>query len=674
MTDDRHTRIPYEPALDGLRGLAVAAVVLYHAELVYRGRAWVSAGFLGVDAFFVISGFLITALLVVEHGQERRVDLARFWTRRARRLLPALFAVVGFVSVYAALLADATQLAAIRADGLASLLYVTNWRFIAQGTDYFTQFEVPSPFQHLWSLAIEEQWYLVWPFVVLVALRGRRGSVRRLLWVAALGTVASAAWMAILFERTGDVGRVYFGTDTRAQSLLLGAVLAAALIRGVTVSERMARLWVPLAGSLALAGLLGAWMLGDESQTWYYRGGFLVHGVAVCLVIVAAVQPDANPVRRLLALRPLRALGVISYGVYLWHRPLFLLLNRDRHLLENWSVEAITALRLVATLLVATASYLLLERPIRTGLLGRRLGPWSGLTIPAAASVLALALVVTTTRPAGPTLRVPAVEASPTAPSEGRLPDQDDLAEGIDPSTRPLPNGAATTDDTKVLVVGDSVAYSMAEGFTPDIQTQNRLLVWNQTVLFCELASGPRLENGLVVEPSDTCDDWDETWRANVQEFSPEVAVLQVGAWEIFNRKVDGDWLVFGTAEFDRYFLGLLGDAIDALASEGATVVVLTSPHFERADTISAREWTQNETWRTDHLNELLDQAVAEHPGAVLLPFGRWLCPDDDCVDELAGGVTVRTDGVHFSDAGAQAAASWLAPQLRAVALVEAQR
>ncbi len=674
MPEDRTARIPYEPALDGLRGLAVAAVVLYHADLVYRGRPWLGAGFLGVDTFFVISGFLITALLVVEYGQVDRIDLARFWTRRARRLLPALFAVVAFVSFYAALLADASQLAAIRSDGLASLLYVTNWRFIAEGADYFSQFEVPSPFQHLWSLAIEEQWYVLWPLAVMVILRGRRGSVRRLLVLAGAGTLASAAWMAYLFERTGDVSRVYFGTDTRAQSLLLGAALAAALINGVTVSERMARLWVPLAGALALASLAAVWALGTETQTWYYRGGFLLHGMAVCAVILAAVQPDANPVRRLLGWPPLRALGLISYGVYLWHWPLFLLLNRDRQALETWSVEAITVLRLATTVLVATGSYLLIERPIRAGLLGRRLGRWAGLTVPATASVLVLALVVTTARPDGPTLRVPSVEASPVEPSGGRLPNRDDLASGIDPATRPLPDGAATTENTKVLIVGDSVAYSMAEGFTQSIQAQNHLLVWNQTVLFCELASGPRLENGLVVEPSDTCDDWDDTWQANVREFSPEVAVLQVGAWEIFNRKVDGDWLVFGTAEFDRYFLGLLGDAIDSLASEGATVVVLTSPHFERADSISAREWTQNETWRTDHLNDLLERAVSERAGAVLLPFGRWLCPSEDCFDELAEGTAIRTDGVHFSDVGAQAAASWLAPQLRAVALVEAAR
>jgi len=661
---DRHARIPYEPALDGLRGIAVLGVVLYHADLVYRGRQWFGAGFLGVDAFFVLSGFLITALLIVEHQQGHGIALVDFWARRMRRLLPALFAMVGLAVVYAVVAADIAELDHIRAHGIASLLYVANWQFIREGTSYFTQFEIESPFQHLWSLAIEEQWYLFWPLVVLGLLRWRR-SARLIMWVSLAGAVASAAWMMFLFEPGTDPSRVYFGTDTRAQSLLIGAALSSALIAGVTVSDRVVRRVLPALATMAAAALAMIWLLGSFTDEWYYRGGFLLLACAVGLVIVAAVQPESNIVRSALSVRPLVGLGVISYGVYLWHWPIFLVLN-GRGPLESWSFEAITALRLATTLAVSLASYFLLERPIRRGALGRiRFTP---ALVPVTAVVLFGLLIVSTSRPAGPTLPVAEAERA----TDGSIPTTDDLRDGIDPGTRPPPDDAATTTATKVLVVGDSVAYSMATGFTAEIQRDSQLLVWNQTVLFCELTSGPRLENGVVVQPSDTCDDWDETWRDDVADFQPDVAVLEVGAWELFNRKIDGRWLVFGTGEYDRYFLGLLDDAIDALSSEGATVVLLSTPHFERADTMSAREWTQNETWRTEHLNELFEQAAADNPDAVLLPFGSWLCPEEHgCLQDLAGGEPTREDGVHFTDEGALTAARWLAPQLRAVALAQ---
>jgi peptidoglycan/LPS O-acetylase OafA/YrhL len=673
---DRHARIPYEPALDGLRGLAVLAVLLYHAGLVYSDRQWFGGGFLGVDAFFVLSGFLITALLLVEHQNNGRIALGDFWRRRARRLLPALFSVIFAVVGYAVLFADDAELERIRSHGIASLFYVANWQFIREGTSYFTQFTVESPFQHVWSLAIEEQWYLIWPLVVLGLLKWRR-SPRVVMWASLGGLLLSAGWMAYLYEPGGDPSRVYFGTDTRAQSLLVGSALAAALISGVTVSERIARYVVPALGAVAGVLVASVWVLGSWTDGWYYRGGFLLLAIGVALVIVAAVQPEGNVVRSALSFRPIVALGVISYGVYLWHWPIFLFLSRRRGWLESWSFEAITLLRLAVTLVVAIASYRFIEHPIRTGALDRRTKWFTGALLPVSAAMLLVMLVVGTSHPSRPTL--PPAEATPTP---GSLPTQDDLEAGIDPSTRPIPGEEGPTSATRVLVVGDSVAYSMATGFTPEIQRDAGVLVWNQTVLFCELPSGPRLENGVVIEPSDTCDDWATTWRGDVEEFDPDVAVLQVGAWEVFNRKIDGEWLTFGTGPYDRYFLGLLDDAIDSLSSQGATVVLLSTPHFERADTLSAREWTQNETWRTEHINELFARAAAANPDAVVLPFGDWLCPtppggDDGeahCLQTMEGDVPVREDGLHFTDEGAQMAARWLAPQFRAIAMAQAAR
>src|SRR5690606_33172956 len=170
----------------------------------YDGRRWMGAGFLGVDAFFVLSGFLITALLLVEREHDGAISLRQFWSRRARRLLPALFAMVGAVALYAAFEADPTEYERIRSHGLASLFYVTNWRLIGEGVSYFTQFETPSPFQHLWSLAIEEQWYLVWPLVVGVVLAARRGSPRAVMWLSIAGALVSAGLMALFAEGADD--------------------------------------------------------------------------------------------------------------------------------------------------------------------------------------------------------------------------------------------------------------------------------------------------------------------------------------------------------------------------------------------------------------------------------------------------------------------------------------
>ncbi len=650
----RHGRIPYEPALDGIRGLAVTAVVLYHAEV-----RWAGGGFLGVDAFFVLSGFLITALLLVEFDGEGKIGLREFWTRRAKRLLPALFLVIAAVVAYAALIADRTELDQIRSDGLASLFYVANWKFVTDGASYFDLFRIESPFQHLWSLAIEEQWYVFWPLAVIAILKWRKGSPRAVMWVSIALALLSAAWMAYLFQPGDDPSRVYYGTGTRAQSLLVGAALAAALVSGVRVRSWVAGQLLPLVSGLIGVGLLYTWSTASDTAEWYYGGGFLLLALGVATVILAAVQPEGNAVRSALSLRPLVWLGIISYGVYLWHWPIFVVLSRQRTLLEGWSYVELTVLRLAATLVVASASYYLIERPIRRGVLGRRIR-FSPVLLPVSAVLLVVLIVVTTSRGATPEFAV--AEAAPGLPSGDRLED------GLDPGGRPPP-GDDVGDATKVLLVGDSVAYSMAGGFTPEIQQDEQLIVWNQTVLFCELIHGPRREHGEIHQASNTCTDWRASWARDIEEFQPDVVVLQVGAWEIFDRKIGDDWLAWGTPPYDDQFAEVLREVAGTLGSSGATVVVLTSPLFDREDTLSAREWTQNEEWRIEHLNDLLADLADENPAVALLDLGGWVCPDGDCLERLATGHPSRTDGVHFTDEGAEVAAAWLSPQLRSLGI-----
>ncbi|MEI2641934.1 MAG: acyltransferase [Candidatus Nanopelagicales bacterium] len=257
--------LAYSPALDGLRALAVIAVMLYHG-----GSSWLGGGFLGVDVFFVLSGFLITTLLLLEHERTERLDLVAFWGRRARRLLPALFLVLVAVLLYGAFLTGEAA-ATIRSDALATLFYVSNWWFIASGNSYFAQFQDPSPLTHTWSLAIEEQWYLLLPLVLVLLLPKLRS--RRPLAIA-LGALSllSAVEMAWLANPATDASRVYYGTDTRLQSLLVGATLAAVLTPGVLERLRVPAKWV---GPAALVAVVALMVLLDERTTWLYDGGFL---------------------------------------------------------------------------------------------------------------------------------------------------------------------------------------------------------------------------------------------------------------------------------------------------------------------------------------------------------------------------------------------------------------
>lgn len=354
--DEQPTRLPYLPALDGLRALAVAAVVAYHAGVSARG------GFLGVESFFVLSGYLITALLVAEWERHGRIDLPRFWRRRARRLLPALLlTLLGTLLLTLALVpAEAGRLPA---DLLAAIAYLMNWRLILSGQSYFDPLARPPLLQHLWSLAIEEQFYLLWPLAILLGLRLM--GVRGLLPVLLLGAGASALLMAHLYQPGADPSRVYYGTDTRAAALLLGSALALVWRPWMTPARptRHTGLALDLLGGLALVTLLIAYLRLFETHPWLYRGGFALVALATALVIAAVTHPRAWMLSALLSLPLLRWIGLRSYGIYLWHWPIFMV---SRPYLDvpfgGWLW---LALRVALVLLVADLSFRLVELPIR---------------------------------------------------------------------------------------------------------------------------------------------------------------------------------------------------------------------------------------------------------------------------------------------------------------------
>ena len=380
MPDDPR-RLPHHPGLDGLRGLAVAAVLAYHG-----GFAWAKGGYLGVSVFFTLSGFLITSLLLAEHQREGSISLRRFWGRRFRRLLPAAVVALAGVAVFALTVASADQRRTIDGDILAALAYVANWRFVLEDVAYGEFFADPSPVLHFWSLAIEEQFYVLFPPLVAAVLAVSR---RRLAPLAAIlvALVAASVAMSFVLEGAGP-DRIYFGTDTRAVEILVGALLAVAVAAWGRPSSRIAGLATSAGGIVALGALGFAAATVAQSSDWLYRGGF----AGIALVSATAVFASARESRlgSVLGNPALRWLGLRSYGLYLYHWPIFQWLDAGLTGLEPWPLFAV---RVAVTATIAEASYHLVEMPFREGriprLQARILAPVATAGVAAAAVALA---------------------------------------------------------------------------------------------------------------------------------------------------------------------------------------------------------------------------------------------------------------------------------------------
>jgi len=355
--------------------------------LAYHGGITVvPAGYLGVDLFFVLSGFLISSLLLKEVSSSGQISLLAFWGRRARRLLPALSLVVSFVALLAAFAYAAGSFHHLRADAAASLLYVANWQFISQGVNYFSAQSLPSPLTHTWSLAIEEQFYALWPIAVLVMMRWRRSRLA-LGIVAVVIALASALEMTLASFAHWSQTRLYYGTDSHAMGLTLGAALAALLAKESLESARTKRILAAL-GILGLAGWLSMVLSVSGDPAWMYRGGFLLVSLSATVLVASVWQLPNSALARALATKPFVALGKISYGVYLWHYPIFLWLNAGRTGFNGWGLFA---LRLVVTLLVSSFSYLAIERHVRSN---AYFASWRGAVLIAASMLLAYGAVL----------------------------------------------------------------------------------------------------------------------------------------------------------------------------------------------------------------------------------------------------------------------------------------
>lgn len=351
----------YMPGLDGLRALALIGVMCYH-----WGLDEAPGGFLGVSIFFVLSGYLITNILAMEWHHQGRIDLKQFWYRRFRRLLPAMLIMLLMTVVWMTLF-DTSRLASLRYDVAAAVTYISNWQFIFQDISYFESFGPPSPLGHMWSLAVEEQFYLLWPLLMLIGLKWFPKRGQMFVFICTLAAL-SALLMALLHEPGSDPSRVYFGTDTRAFGLLTGAALAIVWpsykLSGSV--QRVAQLGLDVTGIGALLLVLYMMWSTDRYASWLYNGGMLLFSIAAA-VLVAVLAHPASLLAKVLGAGPLRWIGIRSYGIYLWHYPVLILTS------PGGNPEGIgafyTLLQVAASVILASLSWKYIEQPIREGAL-----------------------------------------------------------------------------------------------------------------------------------------------------------------------------------------------------------------------------------------------------------------------------------------------------------------
>jgi peptidoglycan/LPS O-acetylase OafA/YrhL len=647
-------------ALDGLRGLAVAAVLLYHSEFGFaRG------GFLGVSLFFTLSGFLITSLLLTQLREQHRVRLGSFWARRARRLLPAATLALAGVLLYGATIATDDQLRYLRVDVLAALGYVANWRFYFSGQSYAQLFRAPSPVLHFWSLAIEEQFYLVFPLLVALVAWKARGRRRVLGVVLSAGVVASVLASRVLYAARGSA-RVYYGTDTRAAELLIGALLAVIVAGRVAPSRPIstrARTLATVAGVCALGTMVWWWATVEQGAPWLYRGGFALH--AFCAAIVIAVARVGGPLARALSWRPLAGLGVISYAVYLFHWPIFLWLTADR---TGLAPAPLLALRLLVTLTISILSFVFVEQPILRGT--RLRGAHPKVVIPVTASALVVTLAVITMNPPASSIVLAPLRTHPSALRINHV-RRVRRVRNVTPAKIPVPAVAppavrlhrqfSEARPLRIMVVGDSVGLSFGRGLELWAAETGDAVVRNDAIRSCSLGRHlrVRLPFGQEVPVPHSCADWDTVWPETIARFDPDVVVLLYTMWEIEYRQMpDGRWAIPGDPEFDRWQLSEYQTASDILSARGAQLLWLNTACEGKPIEPHDPFWIHNV--RT------LPRLAASRSAVHIVDMNRLLCPHGSPTLDFGGVHDARPDGSHFSDAGALAVARWLMPILLA--------
>ena len=608
-------RSAYWPSLDGVRGVAIAAVVAFH--LGFLGGGW-----LGVDVFFVLSGFLITSLLVEERARQGHISVSAFWARRAKRLVPALLVMLAALGLYAWAGGSAVVPAQLRSPALATIFYAANWQQIATASSYFSHFQAVSPLQHTWSLSIEEQYYLVWPLLLIGVTRiARRRFTPVLAGVAGVLLVASATWMGVAAHVFGT-DRAYLGTDTRAWELLLGALGVLALHHAAPMRRR--RAW-RVATPLALCGVGVGVALASGPPGWIWDGGLVAVALCAATVILGSVRDPDGPVAQVLSWSPLRWLGRISYSLYLWHWPVIVLLTPKTTGADGGTL---LVFRLASMLGAAVASYYVVERPLRRADWTRW---WRRAVVPVSvAGVVGLVLVAT----------VPPVEATAGAVRHLPVTSPADSVASTPPPQIDMGRAATAADPYRMWILGDSVMADSAPGVTAALQATGDVQV---------VANSSFGGWGLSTDHTFASDS-----AQIIDQYHPDI-VLGTWSWDDVSAELNPQ----------AYLEKLIQAMQDLLApSTGVQLVVLlqfpqTGPNPYNVDPTAQQTAWALQNKEQDQWNELAQDAVAFFPGhALYLQTTPLFAPGNRywTWNQTANGTWIRArkiDNTHMCPFGA---------------------
>ena len=617
----------YVPAFDGMRGIGLIAVLLYHG-----GYTILPGAYFSISMFFTLSGFLITVLILREFANTQRIGLSSFWLRRARRLLPAAVVTLIAILLFRGFFTTINP-SRLRGDAVAGLAYVENWWLIHTNQAYGAIFAEGSPVQHFWSLAIEEQYYLVFPLVIA----GLFKLLRRNLWVALVLTGLMALSFLQAAHLSSQLDRVYYGTDTRASEILFGIVAAFLVTRFDRERTARARHTIDVVGVIAIGGMAWLWSTVDLHDPFVFRGGTLLNSFFTSVVIVAGLQTGI--VSRVLNVAPWRRFGSISYGVYLVHWPIFLILNPSRLGMDHNSTFVV---RVTVTLAVAIGMYWLFENPIRrnTMLKGR---PFYAVIAVGTVAVIGIAIAM-------PNRDASVLDLSTASPVSGQI--------------TALGGMTRVAGDRRVMVVGDSMSWSVFVGLE-DWGKTHGVQVGRYSALGCGVG-GPGTLNylGLIRPTFPDCAQWKQDMPQAVRAFKPDVVLVVVALADIAPREFPGGkFRSIGDPVYDARLTHQVQATARTLTSTGAQLQWATFPHVNipyNAGGTGTPPFVENDPKRIDQLNALVGAALKPIPNASMVDFAGYS-------RSRPGGELdhdYRPDGAHLSVQGTADVANWLGPKL----------